>query len=139
MNINNVQEEIGATIVAADAGIRVTPWDADSVNPPAVLFELPEEYDFDLTYGRGSDEFTLPIVLLLGKTDARSARKALGAYLDGSGPKSLKAIVDSSNTNTYVTCDTVKVRKASDIGPYRVGSILYLGATFETRITGPGS
>jgi hypothetical protein len=137
VNITDVQDEIAGKISAA--AIRVLAWDADAVNPPAVLFELPEDYDYDLTFGRGSDEFTLPIVALVGKTDARSARKALGFYIDGSGPKSLKSIVDSSNTNTYTSCDTVRVRKASDIGPYRVGAVLYLGATFETRITGPGS
>lgn len=138
MNINDVQDEVAGKLDTI-TGLRVLAWDADSVNPPAILFELPEEYDYDLTYGRGSDEFTLPIVLLVGKTDARSARKALGDFISGSGAKSIKATVDSGDANTYTSCDTVRVRKASDIGPYRVGSVLYLGATFETRITGPGS
>jgi hypothetical protein len=138
MNITSVEAEIGAKIIAAEIGLRVLTWDADSLSPPAVLFELPEEYQYDLTYGRGSDEFTLPIVVLVGKADARTARKALTQYLDGSGPKSLKSIVDSTNANTYTACDTVKIQRAQDIGPYMVGRVIYLGATLTTRITGPG-
>lgn len=139
MNINDVAAEIGATIVAADIGLRVLAWDADSVSPPGVIFALPTEYEYDKTYGRGSDEFTLPMIVLVGKSDARSARTRLGLYLNGSGPKSLKSIVDSSRTNTYVTCDTVRVTQATDIGPYVAGAITYLGATMDTRITGKGA
>lgn len=138
MNISDVEAEIGGKIIAAEVGLRVLPWDADSINPPGVLFELPDAYQYDLTYGRGSDEFTLPIVLVVGKTDARTARPALTRYLDGSGTHSLKAIVDSTNTNTYTTCDTVRIQQVADIGPYMVGRVLYLGATLTTRITGQG-
>jgi hypothetical protein len=139
MNINDVAAEIGATISAADVGLRVLAWDADRVSVPGVVFALPMDYDYDQTYGRGSDEFTLPIIVLVGKSDARTARTHLGLYINGSGPKSLKAIVDSSKTNTYVTCDTVRVRQATDIGAYVAGAITYLGATLNTRITGRGA
>jgi hypothetical protein len=139
VNINDVSAEVGAKIVAAEIGLRVLAWDADSISPPGVLFALPSEYEYDKTYGRGSDEFTLPIVVLVGKADARSARTSLGLYLNGSGPKSLKSIVDSSRTNTYTSCDTVRVQQVSDIGPYVAGSISYLGATLDTRITGKGA
>lgn len=138
MNISDVEAEIGGKIIAAELGLRVLPWDADSISPPGILFELPTDYQYDLTYGRGSDEFTLPIVLVVGKTDARTARGALTRYLDGSGAHSLKATVDSRPTNTYTTCDTVKIQQAQDIGPYMVGRVVYLGATLATRITGPG-
>lgn len=139
MNINDVAAEVGATIVAADIGLRVLAWDADSISPPGVIFALPTEYEYDKTYGRGSDEFTLPIIVLVGKSDSRTARTRLGLYLNGSGPKSLKSIVDSSKSNPYVTCDTVRVQQATDIGPYTAGSIAYLGATLNTRITGKGA
>lgn len=139
MNINDVAAEIGATIVAANIGLRVLTWDADSVSPPGVLFELPEEYEYDATYGRGSDEFIQPILIVLGKSDARSARLQLGQYINGSGPKSLKSIVDSSRTNPYVTCDTVRVQRVTDIGTYMIGRVTYLGATLPTRITGKGA
>jgi hypothetical protein len=139
VNINDVAAEIGATIVAADVGLRTLAWDADRVSVPGVIFALPDGYKYDLTYGRGSDEFTLPILVLVGKSDARTARTHLGLYLNGSGPKSLKSIVDSSKTNTYVTCDTVRVQEVTDIGSYVAGAITYLGATLPTRITGKGA
>lgn len=139
MNINDVAEEVGGKIVAAEVGLRVLAWDANKVNPPGVIFALPTEYEYDKTYGRGSDEFTLPIIVLVGKTDARNARTHLGEYLNGSGTKSLKSIVDSSRTNTYTSCDTVRVQQVSDIGAYVAGAITYLGATLDTRITGKGA
>lgn len=139
MNINDVAAEIGDKIIAAEVGLRVLAWDADSISPPGVVFALPTDYVYDTTYGRGSDEFTLPIIVLVGKSDARNARTNLGQYLNGSGPKSLKSIVDSGKTNTYTSCDTVRVQQATDIGPYVAGAITYLGATLDTRITGKGA
>lgn len=139
MNINDVSAEVGDKIIGAEVGLRVLPWDANKINPPGVIFALPTEYAFDKTYGRGSDEFTLPIIVLVGKTDARNARLHLGEYLNGSGAKSLKSIVDSSKTNTYTSCDTVRVQQVSDIGAYVAGAITYLGATLDTRITGKGA
>jgi hypothetical protein len=47
--------------------------------------------------------------------------------------------VDSSKINQYTSCDTVRVQQVSDIGPYVAGSITYLGATLDTRITGKGA
>lgn len=139
MNVNDVADEVGVKLKAAIPDLRVLPWDADSVSPPAVVFALPTDYAYDLTYGRGSDEFTLPIIVLVGKADARSARLRLCEYLAGSGPTSLKSIVDDSPTNQYTSCDTVTVQRADDIGVYIVGAISYLGATLAARITGPGS
>jgi hypothetical protein len=139
MNINDVADEIGGKVTAAEAGLRVLPWDADSVSVPAFILALPMDYQYDLTYGRGSDEYTQPLIVLVGKSDARTARKQLGLYLNGSGAKSLKSIVDSSKTNTYTSCDTVRIQRADDIGAYTVGAVTYLGATLHARITGPGS
>lgn len=139
MNINDVAAEVIGKITAAGVGLRALKWDADSVSPPGVISALPTEYEYDKTYGRGSDEFTLPLIVLVGKADARNARTQLGEYLNGSGPKSLKSIVDSSKTNTYTSCDTVRVQQATDIGPYVAGAITYLGATLDTRITGKGA
>lgn len=139
MNINDVAEEIGDKVIAAEIGLRVLPWDADTVSAPALVLALPVDYQYDLAFGRGSDEYTQPLIVLVGKSDARNARKHIGLYLNGSGPKSLKSIVDSSNTNTYTSCDTVRIQRADDIGAYIVGAVTYLGATLAARITGPGS
>lgn len=139
MNINDVSTEVGGKLVAAEVGLRVLAWDADSISPPGVLFALPTDYRYDATYGRGSDEFTLPMIVLVGKSDARTARTRLGLYLNGEGTQSIKSIVDSSNTNTYESCDTVRVQEATDIGPYVAGAITYLGATLNARITGKGA
>lgn len=140
MNINDVSAEIGDKLAAAEIGLRVLAWDADSISPPGVIFALPTEYEYDKTYGRGSDEFTLPIIVLVGKSDSRTARTSLGLYLNGSGPKSIKSVVDSHKVhNVYTSCDTVRVQQVSDIGPYVAGAITYLGATLDTRITGKGA
>lgn len=139
MNINDVAAEIGAKITAAEIGLRVLPWDADSGVVPGVIFALPTGYRYDLTHGRGSDEYDQPIILLVGKADARSARLALGRYISGTSPTCIKSFVDSSNTNVYTTCDTVRVLEVTDMGAYVSGGVTYLGATLVTHITGKGA
>lgn len=136
MNINEVQAEVAGKLETIE-GLRIVPWDADSINPPAVLFAVPERYTFDATYGRGSDSFVLPIVILVGRADARSARKLISEYIAGSGPKSVKATVDDTNTNTYTTCYSVTVRDV-ELDIMRVSSVDYRAAIFNTEIQGPG-
>lgn len=136
MNLTDVMAELAAKLEST--GARVSDYAADSIHPPAAFVGMPERIDFDQTYGRGSDTMTVPVVVLVARTDARAGHTLLKPYADGAGPKSVKAALDSSDTNTYVSCDIVRVSTV-EFPVYVAGDIKYLSAEFSVDIEGGGS
>lgn len=137
MNIANVMAEL-ATNLGAVSGLRVYPYNVDSVSAPSAIIGLPEEVTYDETFRRGADSAKLEVYVFVARIDQRTGSKALAAYLDGSGSKSVKAALDSSDTVHYATCDVVRVAKAT-VEPLQSGGIEYLGAVFTLEITGQGA
>lgn len=137
MNLANVMDEIGTALSTID-GLRVFPYNADRITPPAAIVDWPDEITYDATFARGADQQTLTLILAVARLDARSTRGRLATYLDGSGVHSIKAAVDSSGTVTYTACDVVRVAKAQ-VAVMSIGGVDYLGATFDVEITGQGA
>jgi hypothetical protein len=136
MNVEAVMAEIGSKLGAIE-GLRVFPYNVGKVPPPGAVVGLPEDIAFDQTYGRGSDAITLPVWVLVAKSSDRAANHELAAYLSGSGARSVKAAVDSTDTNAYTSCDTVTVTTAVT-GAYTSGGVDMLGAEFTVDIRGRG-
>jgi len=134
MNIADVMDELG-TALETITGLRVFPYSATRVTPPAAIVGWPDPIEYDLTMGRGADQFTLPVFVLVGNVDARSARDALAVYLDGSATGSIKAALDGG---TYTECDSVRVASAS-VDAITSAGVEYLGAVFQVEITGSGA
>jgi hypothetical protein len=137
MNVQEVMDEIGAKLDTI-TGLRVFAYAPDDVPVPAAIVGLPEDIQFDQTYGRGSDEMDVPVWVLVAVNADRSSSKELAAYLNGSGSKSVKTKLDSKANNTYTKCDTVRVTRA-ETGPIPYAGAIYLGAEFTVHITGSGS
>lgn len=93
MNLADVMDELAARIETID-GLQVFSFPPDNVAVPAAVVTYPEAYDYDATYSRGSDRLTIPMVVMVGKASDRSSRDQLSAYADGSGARSIKAVVE---------------------------------------------
>jgi len=98
----DVMDELAARIDTID-GLRVHAFPPDNVHPPAAIVTYPDEYMYDKTFGRGMDRLTIPVVVLVGKVSDRKSRDQLGAYVDGSGPRSIKGVLE---TATYLDLPT---------------------------------
>lgn len=133
MDLEDVAAELG-TALATIAGLRVPPWGVERVTPPAAIIALPERIEYDYSgYNRGADRFPdLAVVVLVGKPEQRASRKAIAAYADGSGPKSVKAAVEA---HTYTSCDTVRVAWA-EFDDAKYAGVDYLAAIFHLDIVG---
>jgi hypothetical protein len=137
VNIEAVHAEMAAKLRAADIGLNITTYQAENISPPAVLFDVPDRYLYSQLHGRGADLVTLPVMLLLGKASARSARTKAHAFATSGGPQSIKVILDNTTTNVYDSCDAVTVREC-EIDNIEVASVVYLGIVFKVDIFGPG-
>lgn len=116
------------------AGLRVYAHPVDKIEPPTALVSLPQIV-FDATYGRGSDRYTMPVILAVGKVVDRAARKNLAPFIAGSGAKSIKTVLEAF---TPVSFDTLRVTGA-DPDVITWGGIDYLTYTFTLDLMGDGA
>lgn len=134
MNVASLMDELGAALETVD-GLRVFPYSADKVSPPAAIVGWPDPLTYDATMARGADQLTLPVYVMVGRLDARTSRDRLALYLDGAGESSIKAAIDGG---TYTACDSARVASAN-VEALASGGVEYLGAVFDVEITGSGS
>lgn len=135
MNLDAVMTEV-ATRLEAINGLRVSDGPVDAINPPHAVVSLPQ-VSFDMTYGRGSDRYTLPVVLAIGKVSSRAARTNIAPYVAGDGASSVKAVLEDEST-PYAAFYTLRV-ESIEFDVIAWNSIDYLTATFILDITGSGS
>jgi hypothetical protein len=133
MNLADVMAEMG-TKLEAISGLKVFPFTADSINPPAACVELPEGIAFDESYGRGFDSMKLFVTLAVAKVDARNAHVQLAKYANGSGADSVKVALEATPNVAYGTLQV----KSVGFGKVKFGGMWYLGAMFEVDISGDG-
>lgn len=134
MNVDAVMTEVAARLDTI-AGLRVFDHPVDTINPPTAIVSLPE-ITFDATYGRGSDQYALPVILAIGKESDRAARANLAPYVAGSGAKSFKAVLEDEAT-TYTSFDSLRVQGVEfDVVTW--SAVDYLTATFLLDIIGDG-
>jgi hypothetical protein len=113
-------------------GLRVYAYPSGEVSPPAAVVSYPSTYTYDATYGRGSDEMRLPVVVVVGLPTERQSRGLLSVCVDGGGAKSVKAVLDGE----YATC-TVRVMSVEvDVVP--IAGVDHLAAIFDLDIAGRG-
>ncbi len=133
MDLAKVMDEVGDALDTID-GLRVYRWPPDTVEPPAGVVSYPDTYEYDATMRRGKDRVTLPIVITVGKASTRTARDRLAAYADGSGPRSIKAVVEA---HTYTACGPPRVTGA-EFDLATIAGVEMIAATFMADIAGPG-
>jgi hypothetical protein len=134
VKLNDVMDEV-ASVLAGITGLRVFPYPAPTLTPPAGYVSYPRSVDFDETYGRGSDQFTdLPMVLLAGEATARPTRDTVAAWVAGDGPLSVKAHMEA---HAWTTCDDLTVTSA-EFDVETIGAVPYLAAMFKATVVGPG-
>lgn len=110
---------------------RTYAYPAPSVVPPAAFVGWPDEIDYDAVMGRGGWSLTVPVLVVVGRADLRSARDAIAVYLAGSGPSSIRGALEGS-TAAY---DAARVTRAH-VEPVSIAGIEYLAALVDVEIVG---
>lgn len=134
MNLADCMDQVAAQLDTIP-GLRTFPFPPDKLVPPAAVVSYPDDYTFDATYGRGMDRLTLPVVIVLGKPTDRSVRDRLGAYVDGSGDRSVKQVVEAGS---YAAFDSVRVMSV-EFDVVTIGGTDYMAALFSLDVAGSGT
>lgn len=135
MKLNDVMDEV-AEVLGAITGLRVFGYPPPTVSPPAGIVSYPESIDYDQTYGRGMDRISgLPVLLVVGKATERSAREKVAGWAAGSGPNSVKAVLEA---HEWTSCDVLTVTECI-FDVVTIAAIDYLAAMFSLDIAGSGN
>ncbi len=134
MNIASVMDDLAIPLDTI-TDLRVFPYYAEKITPPAAMVTWPEPIEYDSAMARGADRQTIPIVVVVGRANARSARNSLAKYAAGSGADSVKAVIESHTPTAY---HSARVMRA-EFGLFVIAGISYLGLTFYVDVIGQGA
>jgi len=118
-----------ATRLATVSGLRTSATLPDQPTPPqAVVY--PERVIYDTAMGRGSDEYTFVVIVIVGRIAERSAQTSLDAYCNPSGSTSIKAAIEGDQTlgGNALDCRVTEMRGQSSL---TIGDATYLTAEFS--------
>ena len=105
----------------------------DSIEPPCAIVGTLSSLEYDNTFSRGSDTYTIQIQLYVSRVDAQDSQETLDGYLASSGASSVKAKVESDVTLGGVAQST-RVVEADNYGVYTINNIDYLGVEFTVEV-----
>lgn len=128
-----IMEEMGVALDSVE-GLRGFSYPANAVVPPAAMVGWPYDIDYALTMTPGAWSAVFPVLVVVGKSDVRSARDAMSAHLAGSGPSSVMAALNGGLHTAY---DAARMTKAH-VEPVSIAGIEYLGAIIDVAVTGQG-
>jgi hypothetical protein len=133
MNVDAIMGQVGAALKTI-TGLRVNEWNVTAVRPPAEFVTLPERAQLRLAYGAsGLAHLTgMRVVIAVAPVPARTVPKLLAPWLDTSGAKSVRAVLEAY---TYTTCDSVTVTEAS-VDEVEIADVPYTALVFQLDIWG---
>lgn len=103
------------------------------ITPPcAVVGQL--DMTFDSAMGRGMDEASIEIDVIVPRMSERAGQKKLDDFLAGSGAGSVKAAIEGDKT-LGAKVDTLRVISATS-GNYDSGGISYLAYRYRITVWG---
>lgn len=121
-----------AARLATIAGLRTSATLPDQPQPPqAVVF--PERITYDQTFGRGSDDYTFTVLVIVGRIAERTAQTSLDKFCDASGITSIKEAIEGEPTlgGKALDCRVTEMRGQSSLD---VGDATYLTAEFVVQV-----
>ena len=134
MDVARVMDDIADRLDSIE-GLRVHHSPPARVTPPAAVVSYPDRIEFDTTYRRGADRLTLPVVVVIGRPSDDATREALGAYCDGSGPRSVKGVLESW---AYSALHELTVTRI-EFDVVTIAAVDYMAAVFTLDVIGTGS
>lgn len=134
MILTDVMDEL-ATQLDTITGLRTHAFPPDGATAPPVAFPGYPEFDFDGTYVRGMDQWTMPVYVVVGMPNDRAARERIGPFISGSGSSSIKQVLEAG---TYAAFDSLRVMSGV-VEVIDIAGTSYLAGVFQVDVVGSGS
>lgn len=134
MNVGDIMEAIAVQLKTI-SGLNAWGHPKGSVTAPAAIVTYPGEIQYDASYQRGMDKADPEVVVVVGNVYEKSTRTLINAYAAGSGPRSIKAVLEAEDA-----FDTFSIRVTGcHFEAVQIGAVEYLAARFTLDIAGQGA
>lgn len=131
-SLTNIRNEIGNNL-SNITSLSVFKFVPDMIEPPTAVVGVVERIEYDTSFARGADTYTIPVILYISRVDTQLSQETLDSYLQSSGANSVKAQVESDVTLNG-QASSVRVTDATDYGVYNVNNVDYLGVQFSLEV-----
>jgi hypothetical protein len=125
-NLTAVMDGLATLATAATIAPQVYAYPVEAVTVPCVVVGYPTDITFDVVFGRGGDEMTLPVWVLVGKTGTKDARDRLSTLLGDAS--SIKSALDGAQSWGDVRVTDAKITEVT------VAGVVYLAAEFTVEV-----
>jgi hypothetical protein len=95
VNLAAVMDGIGVCLTNWGGSPYVYSYPVAGVNTPCALVDYPDHIDLSVTFGRGGDRVTLPVLFLVGQLWSKDSRDALSDVIAGGAD--LVAAIDGAH------------------------------------------
>jgi len=137
VTLTQIREGLAASLATLD-GVQVSAYMLANPTPPAIHI-YPAAVEYDYTFRRGYDTWTLTVQAFVGYSSDIGAQKKLDAFLAPSGTQSLKQAAEADRTLGGIV-ESVRVVAATGYHEYaREGGSTVLGAEWQTEIYASGA
>lgn len=137
MSLAAVMSELAARLDTVPNLNVYTGWPSRVVAPAAIVV-YPTRVEYDQTYHgathRGPDRYELPVVAVIARMPDEKALPDLDGYASGSGPRSVKAVLESG---VYTTFEQTSLHVGDgEFDVYRFAGVDYLACVFGVSLMG---
>jgi hypothetical protein len=125
-----------ATRLATISGLRSSAYIPDNPQPPVAVV-MPGRIQYDTAFGRGSDEYSFTIMLIVGRVADRASQTTLDGYCESSGSRSVKAAIEGDRSLGGKALDC-RVTEMTSQGSLAIGDVTYHTAEFSVTVIAAG-
>jgi hypothetical protein len=125
-----------ATRLATISGLRSSAYIPDNPQPPVAVV-MPGRIQYDTAFGRGSDEYSFTIMLIVGRVADRASQTTLDGYCESSGSRSVKAAIEGDRSLGGKALDC-RVTEMTNQGSLAIGDVTYHTAEFNVSVIAAG-
>jgi hypothetical protein len=125
-----------ANRLATISGLRSSAYIPDNPQPPVAVV-MPGRITYDQAFGRGSDEYSFTIMLIVGRVADRASQTTLDGYCESSGSRSVKAAIEGDRSLGGKALDC-RVTEMTSQGSLAIGDVTYHTAEFSVTVIAAG-
>jgi hypothetical protein len=125
-----------ANRLATISGLRSSAYIPDNPQPPVAVV-MPGRIQYDTAFGRGSDEYSFTIMLIVGRVADRASQTTLDGYCESSGNRSVKAAIEGDRSLGGKALDC-RVTEMTNQGSLAIGDVTYHTAEFSVTVIAAG-
>jgi hypothetical protein len=143
MDLRLIRAELARALAPVRPALNAYAYIPDAVSPPCAFF-VPQRIQMDRAMGRGADEWSVTMRLLVSRSDDEASQRRLDDYLAGSGTGSIKEALEAARgvpgeLALNGACHDVYAGAWDSYGLHEHAGVMFLGAELSIRIIGSGS